>query len=82
MAKAKCEPLQGNPMRSCMTDARTARTEVLALAKTQWNNQGETNATHGERRAERFNWIDTSNELKRVTANSSGSQQAWSFPMK
>jgi hypothetical protein len=35
-AKAKSEPLQGNPMRSCMTDANTARTEALVLPKTQW----------------------------------------------
>ena len=52
IAKAKCEPLQGNPMRLCMTDAKTARTEALALAKTQWDNQGETNATDSARSAE------------------------------
>ena len=52
MAKAKCEPRQGNPMRLCMTDAKTARTEALALAKTQWDNQGETNATDSARSAE------------------------------
>ena len=52
IAKAKCEPLQGNPMRLCMTDAKTARTEALALAKTQLDNQSETNATESARPAE------------------------------
>lgn len=35
-AKMKCDALQGDAMRLCMTDARAARTQALAEARTQW----------------------------------------------
>ena len=40
-AKIKCDTLKAAAMRKCMKDARTARTEALAMAKTQRDNPGE-----------------------------------------
>ncbi len=36
-AKTKCDTLQGNAKGDCMTKATAARTEALALAKSQWD---------------------------------------------
>lgn len=44
-AKAKCDSLKGDPMRECMTNATTARTDALALAKTQSEGGADANAT-------------------------------------
>jgi hypothetical protein len=35
-AKAKCDAMQGDAMRTCMTEAKAARTQALAEAKMQW----------------------------------------------
>ena len=34
-AKAKCDGMQGDAMRTCMSDAKSARSDALAMAKTQ-----------------------------------------------
>ncbi len=38
-AKAKCDKMQGEAMRTCMSDAKSARSEALAMAKTHHNSQ-------------------------------------------
>ena len=38
-AKVKCNSEQGDAMRTCMMEAKTSRTEALALAKSQWDNR-------------------------------------------
>jgi hypothetical protein len=38
-AKMKCHGQQGDAMRTCMMDAKTSRTEALALAKSQWDDR-------------------------------------------
>lgn len=35
-ATGKCDALQGDAMRTCMTDAKAARAQALAEARTQW----------------------------------------------
>ncbi|MEO8008557.1 MAG: hypothetical protein ABI728_08570, partial [Betaproteobacteria bacterium] len=38
-AKVKCNSEQGDAMRTCMMEAKTTRTEALALAKSQWDDR-------------------------------------------
>jgi hypothetical protein len=40
-AKAKCDSLSGDANTTCMTDANTARTDAIALAKTESEGKGE-----------------------------------------
>lgn len=40
-AKAKCDQMQGDAMRSCLSDAKSAQTKGLAQAKATWELQGK-----------------------------------------
>lgn len=37
--KAKCDKLKGDAMRTCTSDAKAARSDALAMAKTEWEKQ-------------------------------------------
>jgi len=38
-AKVKCDSLKGDAMRTCMSDAKTAQTDALAMAQMHWKSQ-------------------------------------------
>lgn len=38
-AKVKCDRLKDDAMRTCMSDAKAAQTDALAMAQTHWKSQ-------------------------------------------
>ena len=74
-AKAKCERLQGDAMTKCGRDARTAQTEALAQAKTQWDSQSKTNGAGGDAVNRSGNNSNTTDGAKRATDSMGKSAQ-------
>jgi len=71
-AKAKCESMQGDTMRTCMSDAKTAQTDALAQAKTQWDSRSDVHGTDNDAMGKGKNGKEGGKPAKGDVNNSAG----------